>query len=107
MKGLVYYNGTEAGIIERTRDDQYVFEYNSAYLNDAGKPPVSLTLSKKQKVHISPTLFPFFYGLLTEGVNKDIQCRLLRIDENDDFARLLYTAGSDPIGAITVKPIAS
>jgi serine/threonine-protein kinase HipA len=37
-------------------------------------------------------------------VNKDIQCRLLRIDENDDFTRLLQTAGDDTIGAITVKP---
>jgi serine/threonine-protein kinase HipA len=50
-------------------------------------------------------LFPFFYGILSEGVNKDIQCRLLKIDEQDDFTRLLETAGEDTIGAITIKKI--
>jgi len=50
-------------------------------------------------------LFSFFSGLLSEGINKDIQCRLLKIDENDDFTRLLKTAGEDTIGAITVKAI--
>ena len=48
-------------------------------------------------------LFPFFYGLLSEGINKDIQCRLYKIDENDDFTRLLLTAREDTIGSITVK----
>jgi serine/threonine-protein kinase HipA len=48
-------------------------------------------------------LFAFFQGLLAEGINKDIQCRLLKIDENDDFLRLLQTAGNDTIGAVTVK----
>lgn len=35
----------------------------------------------------------FFFGLLSEGINKDIQCRLLKIDEDDDFTRLIQTAG--------------
>jgi HipA-like protein len=47
----------------------------------------------------------FFSGLLSEGINKDIQCRLLKIDESDDFTRLIKTAGEDTIGAITVKEI--
>jgi len=47
----------------------------------------------------------FFYGMLAEGINKDIQCRLLKIDEEDDFTRLIKTAGEDTIGAITVKEL--
>ena len=34
-----------------------------------------------------------------------MQCRLLKIDENDDFTRLIKTAGEDTIGAITVKEL--
>jgi serine/threonine-protein kinase HipA len=50
-------------------------------------------------------LFPFFYGLLSEGTNKEIQSKLLKIDENDDFTRLIKTAENDTIGAITIKEI--
>ncbi|WP_431216146.1 HipA N-terminal domain-containing protein [Puia sp. P3] len=69
------------------------------------RPSISLTLPKTQRTYDSPILFPFFSGLLAEGVNKEIQCRLLKIDENDDFTRLLKTAGADTIGAIAVKEI--
>lgn len=40
-----------------------------------------------------------------EGVNKKLQTRQFRVDENDAFGLLLATAGEDTIGAITVKPI--
>jgi len=42
--------------------------------------------------------------LLSEGINKEIQCRLYKVDENDDFTRLLLTTRHDSIGSITVKP---
>ena len=53
----------------------------------------------------STALFPFFFGLLAEGENKAIQCRLLRIDENDHFTRLLRTCTTETIGGITVREI--
>ncbi len=104
MRGLVYNNRELAGYLTRTDSGKYIFEYESSYFDDKSKPSISLTLSKTQQVHQSPTLFAFFFGLLSEGVNKDIQCRMLRIDEKDHFKRLLLTAGHDTIGAITVKP---
>jgi HipA-like protein len=48
-------------------------------------------------------LFPFFSGLLAEGTLREMQCRMRRIDENDDFGLLLETAGGDVIGAVTVR----
>jgi serine/threonine-protein kinase HipA len=60
-------------------------------------------LPKGQQVYQRKDLFPFFFGLLAEGINKNIQCRLLRIDEDDNFTRLLKTAGEDTIGGITIK----
>jgi serine/threonine-protein kinase HipA len=104
MKGLVYNNGILAGSIEKDNKGKYLFQYEDNYFINNQLPPISLTLPKTQKEYQSETLFPFFYGLLSEGVNKDIQCRLYKIDENDSFKRLLLTAHDDTIGAITVKP---
>jgi hypothetical protein len=36
---------------------------------------------------------------------KTIQCRALKIDENDHFTRLLKTSGMDVIGSVTVEEI--
>lgn len=104
MKGIVYNNGVAAGIIEKDEKGNYLFRYSEDYFKNRAQPPISLTLPKTQQEHCSDKLFPFFYGLLSEGINKDIQCRLYKIDEEDDFTRLLLTARYDTIGAITVKP---
>jgi HipA-like protein len=104
-KAGVYNNDELAGYLEKRGVTDYHFEYEPSYWAHQSQPAVSLTLPKTQRTYDSPMLFPFFSGLLAEGVNKDIQCRLLRIDEDDDFTRLLKTAGEDTIGAITVKEI--
>lgn len=105
MKARVYNNGVLAGILEKRNDASYLFEYDDSYLQNENNPSISLTLPRTVKVHASSALFAFFFGLLSEGVNKNIQCRLLKIDENDHFGRLLLTAQDDNIGSITVKPI--
>ena len=104
MKGLVYNNGVLAGSIEKDKNGSYLFQYSDEYFADKQSPPVSLTLPKTQKEYRSEKIFAFFYGLLSEGINKDIQCRLYKIDEKDDFTRLLLSSRHDTIGAITVKP---
>lgn len=105
QRGAVYCNGTLAGHIEKEGAESYRFIYQDDYYNDPEAKAISLTLPKTQKEFLSDQLFSFFSGLLTEGINKNIQCRLLKIDENDDFTRLLKTAGEDTIGAVTVKEI--
>jgi serine/threonine-protein kinase HipA len=105
MKGAVYQNGILAGYLEKIQDTgSYVFCYTDTYFRDAAMPPVSLSLPKSRQQYESKELFAFFQGLLSEGINKEIQCRLLKIDQDDDFTRLLKTAGEDTIGAVTVKP---
>lgn len=103
--GAVYNNGILAGLLEKRAADDYCFTYADDYLANASHPSISLTLPRSKKEHRSNVLFPFFAGLLAEGINKSIQCRLLRIDEEDDFTRLLKTAGEDTIGAITIKEV--
>ncbi|MEO6358812.1 MAG: HipA N-terminal domain-containing protein [Ferruginibacter sp.] len=104
MKGLVYNNSDLAGTIEKDDVGQYLFRYTDAYFDNLQLPAISLSFPKTQQEYRAETIFPFFYGLLSEGINKDIQCRLLKLDESDDFTRLLLTAGYDTIGAITIKP---
>ena len=104
-KAGVYNNGVLAGILEKTASDHYTFTYTDEYFDNRDMYAISLTFPKTQKQYESKELFSFFYGMLAEGINKDIQCRLLKIDENDDFTRLIKTAGEDTIGAITVKEL--
>lgn len=101
----VYRNGILTGILIETNSHSYEFTYDSGYFNDNSKPPISLILPKNQLVHISEYLFPCFYNMLSEGTNREIQTRQLKIDKNDFFGLLLATAQYDTIGAITVKPI--
>jgi HipA-like protein len=101
----IYNNGILAGHLEKKGPNDYHFTYTVAYYSNPSLPPISLTLPKTRQSYQSSTLFSFFAGLLAEGINKDIQCRLLKIDERDDFTRLLRTADKDTIGGITVKEI--
>ena len=103
--GGVYFNGVLAGYLQKPRPGVYRFVYDEAFRNDPATPAICLAMPKSRPEYDSPYLFPFFAGLLSEGINKEIQCRLLKIDEADDFTRLLKTAGEDTIGAITVKEI--
>lgn len=100
--GLVYYNDIPAGRLVQN-DGEFVFTYDTAYLENRSLPPISISFSKSKKEYHSPVLFPFFFGLLAEGANKQLQCSLLKIDENDHFTRLLKTAGQTTIGAISVR----
>ena len=101
----IYRNGTLAGTLTEENRKHYVFRYDDNYFNDTSKPAISLTLPKTQKEYRSDCLFPFFFNMLSEGVNRKLQSTQLRIDEDDNFGLLAATAQYDTIGAITVKPI--
>lgn len=101
---VVYVKNREAGILAKFRDGSYEFRYTDRYRRDASAASVAFSLPKSRAVHRSKVLFPFFYGLLAEGVQKRMQCRSLRIDENDHFTRLAETCRTGVIGAVWVKP---
>lgn len=104
-KAQIYRNGNLAGIL--TEEDQrgFTFVYDEQYFNDNNKPAISLTLPKTNREFRSQFLFPFFFNMLSEGVNRRLQSRQLKIDENDHFGLLLATAQFDTIGTISVKVI--
>jgi len=101
----VYRNGFLAGLLTEKNSQLYIFRYDEKYFNDPGKPAISLTLPKTEKEYRSEFLFPVFFNMLSEGVNRKLQSTQLRIDTEDNFGMLMATAQYDTIGAITVKPI--
>jgi len=101
----VFVNKVFAGILTETDNGHYIFRYDDAYLINSGFPAISLAFPKRKEEYVSDELFPFFFNMLSEGANKAMQCRTLKIDENDAFGLLLATAKYDTIGAITINEI--
>ena len=99
----VLFKGEEAGLLTQHNDGSFSFEYDTGWMNNAGKPPISLTLLKSQKLYHADFLFPFFYNMLPEGSNKQVACRLNRLDTDDYFGLLITAAKNDTIGAVTVQ----
>ena len=97
----VYVHDVEAGLLQETDDREYVFTYHNDYQGD----PVCLAMPVRQKVYRSDHLFPYFFNMLSEGANRQVQSTLLHIDEKDDFGIMLATAQYDTIGAVTIKPV--
>lgn len=101
----VYRNGILAGVLTEENRTSFLFRYNDDYYNNINQAAISLTLLKSQQEYRSKYLFPFFFNMLSEGVNRSLQSMQLKIDEDDNFGLLMATAQFDTIGAITIKPI--
>lgn len=100
----VYVGERESGVLSKFKNGTYEFRYTRQYRRDSTARSVAFTLPKSRAVHRSSVLFPFFYGLLAEGEQKEEQCRALRIDERDHFTRLAETCRRGVIGAVWVLP---
>ena len=97
----VYVHDMEAGILQETDAREYVFTYGKDYHGE----PVCLAMPVKKEPYRSNHLFPYFYNMLSEGSNRQVQSMLHHIDENDDFGIMMATAQHDTIGAVTIKPM--
>lgn len=104
-KAAVYRNGELVGTLTEEDRKSYLFSYDNGWYADSSKPPVSLTMPKTQQEYRSPYLFPLFFNMLSEGVNRRLQSQRLKIDEEDHFGFLLATASTDTIGAVSVKQL--
>lgn len=98
----VLFKNEEAGILTQYDDGSFSFRYIDDWIVDSQKQSISLTLPKTEKEFHSKYLFPFFYHMLPEGSNKQVVCKLNRIDREDHFGILLTTAKNDSIGAVRV-----
>lgn len=101
----VYRNSIFAGILTEESDRTFTFNYDTEYLINEKNPAISLTLPRSSKTYKSEYLFPFFFNMLAEGVNRKVQSRHLQISDNDHYGLLLASSSKDSIGAVTVKEI--
>jgi serine/threonine-protein kinase HipA len=106
-KANVYCRGILAGVLSKDQANRYLFQYEPEYLTNWRCPSISLSFPKQEACFESPVLFPFFFGLLAEGDDKLLQCRVLKIDEEDHFTRLLKTCQAETIGGATVEEVVS
>jgi len=102
-RAIVFYGNKEAGKLVK-KPSGYEFTYRLDYLRDPSSMPISLAMPLVQNTYTSPTLFPFFDGLLPEGWLLELTCTSAKIDKNDKFHLLLHT-GKDPVGAVSVRPV--
>lgn len=100
----VLFKNEEVGILKQHDDGSFSFHYHANW-KDSSKPGISLTLPKTKREFYSKTLFPFFFNMLPEGSNKQVVCKLNRIDQDDYFGLLMTTAKNDSIGAVRVIKI--
>ncbi len=99
---LVFFQDQMAGILRETSQG-YEFQYELAYLKNPKAQPISFSFPLSEQIFKSPTLFPFFDGLIPEGWYLEIVSKALKVDSHDRFGLLLATA-SHTIGAVTVRP---
>lgn len=104
-KARVLFKEEDAGSLLQHDNGSFAFIYHNVWMTDSSKPGISLTLPKTKQEYHSEYLFPFFYNMLPEGSNKQVVCRLMRIDSDDYFGLLLNTAQNDTIGAVRVIKI--
>lgn len=104
-KAKVFFKNEEAGLLTQHDDGTFSFWYHDDWFANHNKPGISLTLPKSQKEYYSKNLFPFFYNMLPEGSNKEVVCKLNRIDLDDYFGLLVTIAKYDSIGAVKIVKV--
>lgn len=104
-RAKILYKDEEAAVLIQHDDSSFTFKYNDAWTADSNKPGISLALPKTEQEFHSKFLFPFFYNMLPEGSNKQVVCKLNRIDQSDYFGLLMTTSKNDSIGAVRVLKI--
>lgn len=57
----ILFKDKDAGILTQHDDGTFTFQYNIPWVEDPGKPPISLVLPKQKEPYHSEFLFPFFF----------------------------------------------
>lgn len=100
MSADVYCHGQKAGRLCR-ESGFFRFQYDRDYVISGGSP-VSFSLPVTTEPFDEEKLHGFFSGLVAEGWLKNLQSKLQKIDEKDEFS-LLVANGHDLIGAVTIE----
>lgn len=103
----VLIHGIEAGVLTETDAPiEYKFQYLPEYIAGGGES-VCLAMPLCAEPYYSAYLFPYFFNMLSEGANREIQAQLWHLDKRDDFGIMMATAQLDTPGVVTVIPTTS
>jgi serine/threonine-protein kinase HipA len=105
QESKVYRNNVEIGLLQKDDVSMYHFQYSRDYLQNDEALSISVHFPLQVEAFSSKTLFSFFFNLLAEGSIKEMQCRELKIDPDDNFTRLIKTTEFNTIGSITLKEV--
>jgi serine/threonine-protein kinase HipA len=103
QEAKVYRNNVEIGLLQKDDAGVYHFIYSPNYVKSEEALSISVHFPLQGEAFSSDILFPFFFNLLAEGSIKEMQCRELKIDPDDNFTRLIKTTEFNTIGSITLK----
>jgi len=99
--GKVFVKEQFAGLVWQD-ENGYGFQYDPSYSSIPGAQPVSLTLPLREEPFLSPTMIPFFDGLIPEGWLLNIAVANWKLNPKDRMA-LLLSVCKDCIGAVSVQ----
>ena len=102
-KANIYYNNDIAGELIETDDGEYIFTYNSHYIDQNPNQFITFTMPVTAEPYKSNRLFPVFEGLIPEGWLLDIATKSWKINQNDRMG-LLLACCKNCIGALSVEP---
>lgn len=103
-KASVLYNNIHAGFLIETDEGEYIFQYDTKYLEKYPSQFITFTMPVSGKKYISDRLFSFFEGLIPEGWLLDVALKNWKINPNDRMG-LLLACCQNCIGAVSILPI--
>lgn len=103
-KAKILYKNNFAGILTETNEGEFVFQYDSDYVQTNPNDFLIFSMPVSNEPYTSNRLFPFFDGLIPEGWLLDIATKNWKINPNDRMG-LLLACCQNCIGAVSVIPI--
>lgn len=103
-QGKVYYKEALAGTITETNEGEYVFVYDTTYVEKHPKAFITFSMPVRAVAYTSDRLFSFFEGLIPEGWLLEVATKNWKIKANDRMG-LLLACCQNCIGAVSIVPI--
>lgn len=100
----IYYDTHMAGQLTETDDGDYVFQYDSKYIDTYPEQFITFSMLVRTEPYKENRLFPFFEGLIPEGWLLNIATKNWKVNPNDRMG-LLLACCQNCIGAVSVQPI--
>ena len=98
---FIVYQSTLVGTLLINQDQQYQFQYDDGWLNDAEPFALSCSLPLQQAPFSQRYSYSFFSNLIPEGDLRHKIANVLGISEKNDFA-MLDAMGGEVAGAINI-----